>query len=133
MSDEHKEIIITGVDKDSIVMGSSKLNLWVVPFKLSSKPDQDWERKFYEVQQRDKNVMKRKVQILGDFIKVEVTETDDLQKVLDVIRLEVTETNALCEGDYQKKMKMRRELEELQHKQGDITAKFKGDSDKLKF
>jgi len=132
MSDDCQEVKVVGVDKEAIGMKSGK-QIWGIPFKLSSKPGQDWEQKFYDVQQRDKNVMKRKMKIVGDFITVEVSELDDLQKVLDVIRLEVTETNVLCEGDYQTKLKIRRELEALQQKQGDVTKKFKDDSDKLQF
>jgi len=133
MSDDCQEIKVVGVDKEAIEMSSGKQILWAIPFKLSLKPDQDWERKFYDVQQRDKNTMRRKMRIVGDFIKVEVSEMDDLQKILDVIRLEVAETNVLCEGDYQTKLKIRRELEALQQKQGDVTRKFKDDSDKLQF
>src|SRR5208283_5918226 len=99
MSDDCREIKIVGVDKEAIQMTSGKQISWAVPFKLSLKPDQDWEKKFYEVQQRDKTAMKRRKQIMGDFIKVEVCEMDDLQKILDVLRLEVAETNVLCEGD----------------------------------
>jgi hypothetical protein len=133
MSDEPQEIKVIGVDKEAIEMSSSKESLWGIPFKLSSKPDQEWERKFYEVQKGDINVVKRKMQLKIDCIRVEVSETEDLQKVLDALRLAITETNALREGDYQKKMKIRQELETLQHKQGDITKKLKDDSDKLKF
>lgn len=133
MSEERQEIKIIGIDKEAITMGSVKENFWVVPFKLSLKPNQDWERNFYEVQNKDKNVMKRKSVLAGDFIKTQVGEMDDLQKVLDMVRIEVTEANALCEGDYQKKMKIRHELEVLQNRQGDVTKKFREDADKLAF
>jgi len=132
MSDECQEIKVVSVDKNEIKM-SLVAQVWSIPFKLSIKPNQDWEKKFYEVQLRDKNVMKRKMKIAAGFITVEVAELDDLQKVLDVIRLEVAETNVLCEGDYQTKLKVRREIEALQQKQGDATKKFKEDSDKLQF
>jgi uncharacterized protein YajQ (UPF0234 family) len=132
MSDDSQGIKVVGIDKEAIEMRSDK-QIWGIPFKLSLKPDQDWQKKFYDVQQRDKNVMKRRIKIVGDFITVEVFETDDLQKVLDALRLEVAETNVLCEGDYQTKLKIRRELEALQQKQGDLTKKFKDDSDKLQF
>jgi len=132
MSDDCQKIRIVGVDKAAIDMRAGR-QIWAIPFKFSSKPDQDWEKKFYEVQQRDKNVMKRHMRIVGDVITVEVSELDDLQKVLDAMRLEVAETNVLCEGDHQTKLKVRRELEALQQKQGDVTKKFKDDSDKLQF
>ena len=132
MIDDCQEIKIVGVDKAAIEMSLGK-QIWAIPFKLSSKPDQDWEKKFYDVQQRDKNIMKRKMRIVGDLITVEVSEMDDLQKILDVLRLEVAETNVLCEGDYQTKLKIRQELEVLQHRQVDVTKKFKDDVDKLQF
>ena len=83
MSDDCQEIKVVGIDKEAIEMRSGK-QIWGIPFKLSLKPDQDWQKKFYDVQQRDKNVMKRRIKIVGDFITVEVFEMDDLQKVLDV-------------------------------------------------
>lgn len=132
MSEGCQEIRIIGVDKETIRVSSEK-DYWVVPFKLSLKPDQSWERKFYEVQQKDANPMKRKVRFVENSIIVEVSGIDDLQKVLDVIKIEVTETNVLCEEDYQKKLKIRKELEALQKKQRNATQKFKDDADKLMF
>ena len=132
MSGVCQELKVIGVDKEAIKMISGT-QTWVIPFKLSLKPDQDWEKKFYDVHQQGKNVMKRKMKFVGDFIIVEVSEVDDLQKILDAIRLEVTETNVLCEGEYQTKLKVHRELEALQLKQVDATKKFQDNSDKLKF
>jgi len=132
MSGVCQELKVIGVDKEAIKMISGT-QTWVIPFKLSLKPDQDWEKKFYDVHQQGKNVMKRKMKFVGDFIIVEVSEVDDLQKILDAIRLEVTETNVLCEEDYQTKLKVRRDLEVSLKKQGDATNKFKDDSDKLQF
>ena len=133
MSIESEEIKIVGVEKDAIRVSPDKKDYWVVLFKLSLKPDQTWEKKFYEVQQKDTNAMKRKAQIVENAISVDVSSMDDLQKVLDIIKIEVAETNVLCEADYQKKVKIRQELEGLQQKQRDATQKFKEDSDKLKF
>lgn len=104
-----------------------------MPFKLSTKPDTAWQKKFYEVHQKDTNAMKRKAQVVEDTIHAEVSSLDDLQKVLDVVKIEVAETNALCEADYQKKLRIREELETLQQKQRDATQKFREDSDKLVF
>jgi len=131
MSAEGQEIKIVGVDKDAIVVSVDKNDYWVVPFKLSSTPDQFWEKKFYEVQQKDTSTLKRKVRVSGDAISAEVASLDDLQKILDVIKVEVTQTNVLCEEDYQKKLKIRQQLEDLQKKQRDSTQKFKDASDKL--
>ena len=133
MGDGHEEIKIVGVDKAAIEMSPSKQDLWIIPFELSLKPDQDWERKFYEVQKSDTNVMKRAMQIKENYIRMEVSQKDDLHKVLDVLKAEVAKTNVLREGDYQKKMNIRQQLEELHHQQGDVTKKFKDDSDQLQF
>ena len=133
MSGESQEIKIVGVDKESVRMSSDKKDYWVVLFKLSLKPDQFWEKKFYEVQQKDTNAMKRKAQIVENSISVEVSGIDDLQKVLDVLKIEVAETNVSCEEDHQKKLKIRQELETLHQKQRDATQKFKEDADKLMF
>jgi len=133
MSDDCQEIKVAGVDKDGIEMNAGTHSLWGVPFQLSSKPYPDWERRFYEVQKSATNVTKRTMRIIGDKIKLDVSELDDLQKVLDVLMVVVAETNALCERDYQKKMKIRQELETLQRKQGDVTQKLKDGSDKLQF
>lgn len=133
MGGEHQEIRIVGIDKEAIKISSDKQSFWTIPFKLSAKVDQAWERKFYDVQQKDANAMKRKTQVGGDFIRVEVSEMDDLQKVLDAVKIEVVRTNALCEEDYQKKEKVRQDLETLQKKQTNATQKFKEASDKLQF
>lgn len=130
---ESQEIKIVSVDKEAIQVGMDKKDFCVIPFKLSAKPDETWEKKFYEVQQKDKSAMKRKAHLIKDVISLEVSSLDDLQKVLDAVKIEVVETNALCEADYQTKKKIRQELESLQQKRRDATQKFKEDSDKLVF
>lgn len=133
MSNESREVKICGVNKDEIKMSPDKREYWVVPFRLSLSPDEPWQKKFYEVQQRDPNVMKRKARVSGDIMSVDVQAAEDLQKILDVLKIEVAETNVLCEEDYQTKLKIRRDLEALQKKQQDATLQLKEDSDKLKF
>jgi hypothetical protein len=133
MDGEGQVIKVVGVDKEAIRTASDKKDYWVVPFRLSFKPDQNWEKKFYEVHQKNAHVMKRKAQIAESLMQVEVNSTDNLQKVLDVIKAEILETNTLCSVDYQHKMKIRKDLEELQQKQRDSTQKFKEDSDNLSF
>jgi hypothetical protein len=133
MGSESQEIKVVGVDKEAIRVSSDKKDFWVVPFILSPKPDQSWERKFYEVQQKNTNLLKRKAHVVDNCISTEVASMDDLQKILDVIKIEVAETNVLCEADNQKKLKIRQELESLQQRQRDSTQKFKGDADKLIF
>jgi len=133
MSDQSEEIKIVGVDKETIKLGSGKNECWVVPFKLSSIPNQSWLKNFYEVQKKNINVQKRKLQIIKDSIIVEIFCSDDLQKVLDVLKIDIAETNVLCAQDYQKKLKIRQELEALQKVQQNITQKLKDDSDKLMF
>ena len=132
MSGENQEIKIVGVDKEEIKVGGNK-DEWIIPFKLSATPDESWQKKFYEVQQKDSSVMKRKSRVIENFIKIEISSVDDLQKILDALKIEVAEANALCEEDYQTKMRVRQELEALQKKQRDSTAHFKEDSDKLVF
>jgi len=132
MSDDCQEIKVVSIDKEAIKM-SAGTQIWVIPFKLSSKPDQDWEKKFFDVQRKDKEATKRNMKIVGDVITVEISEIDNLQKVLDVIRQEAAETNVLCETDYQTKLKVRRDLEVSLRKQADSTKRFKDDSDNLQF
>lgn len=133
MGSEKEEIKIVGVDKEAIKVSPDKQDFWTIHFKLSCTPEQSWERKFSEVHQKDSNALKRKTQVIKDFIKVEVSEKDDLQKILDTIKLEIVQTNVLCEEDFQKKLKLRQELDALQQKQSNATQKFKDDSDKLNF
>jgi hypothetical protein len=133
MSSESQEIKIVGVDKEAIGISVDKKDFWSIPFKLSLKPEQTWEKKFFEIQQKDISAIKRKARVIGDSITVEVTSLDDLQKILDVVKVEVAQTNVLCEEDYQKKLKIRQQLEDLQQKQRDTTQKLKEDSDKLVF
>jgi len=133
MNGESQEIKIVGVDKETIKVSSDKEDYWLIPFKLSLIPDRSWQKRFYEVQQKNSDTMKRKATVVENFINVEVCSTDDLQKVLDVLKIEVAETNVLCEEDHQKKIKIRRELEEFQQKQRDATLRFKDDSDNLVF
>jgi len=133
MSGEYQEIKIVGVDKEAISICEDKEDHWLVPFELSSSPDQFWQKKFSEVQQKDDNAMKRKTQIVDKTISVEVSGNDDLQKILDVLKNEVAQVNVLCEEDYKKKIQIRQELEDMHQRQRNATLKFKGDSDKLMF
>ncbi len=126
-------IKIVGVDRDLIRVSEDKKETWIVPFRLSAKPDQAWERKFYEVQQKDISVLKKKGRFVEDCIELEVAELDSLQNILDVLKAEVAQANALCEEDFQKKVKIKEELEALQKRQRDATEKFKEDSDTLNF
>ena len=133
MGEESQEIKIVGIDKEAIRTASDKKEHWIVPFKLSSTPDQSWQEKFYEVQKRDLSPMKRKSQLLDNAIVVEVFGADDLQKILDALKIVVAQANVLCESDFQKKLKIRQDLEALHKEQRDATQKFKDDSDQLKF
>jgi len=133
MSGENQEIKIIGVDKDTIRISPESKDYWVIPFKLSANPDQSWQQKFYEVQKKDTDSIKRKVRLIENSICAEVSVIDDLQKILDILKIDVVEANILCEEDYQKKVKIRQELAALQQAQRDATLKFKQDSDKLTF
>ena len=133
MAGESQKIKIVSVDKEAIKVSPDKKDLWVIPFKLSQKPDQDWERKFYDAQKKDKNIMKRKTRVVENYLEVDVSGIDDLQKILDVIKVEIAETNVQCEEDYRKKLQIRHEIEELRQRQINATQKLKADSDKLEF
>ena len=130
---ESLEIRIIGVNKSGIKVSNDKKGFWDIPFQLSPQPEESWNRKFYEVQQKSAEIMKRKIHVINDYLAVEVSETDDLQKILDALKIVVAETNAQCVSDYQKKLRIRQELEVLHKKQTDATQKFKEDSDKLEF
>lgn len=133
MDSEGQEIRIVGVDKEAIKLSPDKKDCWTVHFKLSGSPDHSWEKKFYETHQRDKNIMKRKAYVEGDCIKIEIAETDDLQKILDAIKIIVLEANVLCGQDHQVRVKIRQELEVLRQRQADATRKLQEDIHKLKF
>jgi septal ring factor EnvC (AmiA/AmiB activator) len=133
MSDEVQDVRVVGIDKDRIAMSADKQSLWIVPFKLSATPNSDWERKYFEVRGRDKKVHKQQSQLSGDHINVEVSELDDLQKILEVVRAEVESTNVLCGEEQKQKQKLRSDLETLQQKQTAVTNKLKDAADKLKF
>src|SRR3989338_2315837 len=112
MGEETRDIRIIGVDKEAIKIGSGKLENWVIPFKLSLAPDEHWQRNFHEVQKKNADIMKRKLQVTGDAMMVEIFGADDLQKVLDVLKIEIVAVNAVCEKDYQKRMQLRQQLAE---------------------
>ena len=133
MSEETRDIRIIGVDKEAIKTGSGKVEHWVISFKLSLAPDENWQKNFYEVQKKNADIMKRKLQVTGDAMMVDIFGSDDLQKVLDVLKIEIVEVNAVCEKDYQKRMQLRQELAVLQQKQMDATQKLKDDADRLVF
>lgn len=130
---ESREIKIVNVNKEAIKTSPDKKDFWIVPFKLSQEPDQSWERIFSEAQKKDKDAMKRKTQVVGGCLEVEISETDDLQKVLDVLKGKVAEVNVQCEEDYQKKLRIRQELEEMRQREIKATQKLRDVSDKLEF
>lgn len=133
MDSESQEIKIIGVEREAIKPSSDKKNFWVVPFTLSRRPDESWERKLREIQEEDDDEMKRQARVLGDSLEVQISENDDLQKIFDVIKKEVAEANKQCEEDHEKKLKIRRQLEEVRQKQANSMQKFKDDADKLEF
>jgi len=131
--EESPEIKITGVDKERIKVSKDQKDFWVIPFQLVPQPGDSWNRKFYEAQKDSGEVVKRRILVINDCLEVEVCEIDDLQKILDALKIVVAETNAQCIADYQKKLRIRQELEDLREKQNDATQKFKDDSDNLIF
>jgi len=133
MSGEERSITIVGVDKDGIRESADNKGYWVIPFRLSAKPDDSWSRNFYEIHKKTAVDGKCKANVAGDTILVSTPDTGDLQKVLDAMKLEVLSTNEICETHFQKKLQIQQELDILRKNQADMIEKLKGDSDKLQF
>ena len=133
MSEEERNIKIISVDKNAIKESPDHKEIWVLPFKLSRKPDESWERNFYDVYRKNPSEVKRKVNVAEDSILISIAATDDLQKVLDALKIDVVKTNTICEVNFQKKLQLQQELEALKKKQLEIMTKFKDDSDHLQF
>ena len=133
MDTEERDVRIIGIEKSAIKESHDQKGIWILPFKLSVKPDDSWARNFFEVNRKNTNDAKRKANVVEDRIEVSVAEMDDQQKLLDAIKIDVADTNALCEENYQKKLSLQQGLEALKKKQNDVLEKLKEDSDKLQF
>ncbi|MDP2653754.1 MAG: hypothetical protein Q8Q08_06955 [Candidatus Omnitrophota bacterium] len=133
MSVEDLEIKIVGVDKARIRESETSGGIWIVPFKLSSKPDESWVRNFNELFRKNANIRKRKAHVIEDCIEVSVAGVDDTQQVLDVIKADVADTNSACREIFLKKIRMQEALKTLQQTQADTLQKIKDDVEKLKF
>lgn len=130
---EEQSIKIVGVIKESIREHATVKNGWILPFKLSEKPNDSWERNFFEVHRKSTNPKKKEVKLIKDYIEVQVVETDNQQQVLEVLNEEVTTTNEVYRDIYLKKMQMQDDLKVQQLRQQGVLQKLKDDSDQLKF
>lgn len=133
MSKEERDIRITGVDKAGIKESGEYKGTWVLPFKLSAKPDESWARNFYDVHKKNSMETKKRADVVDDCIQVYIVATDDVQKILDAAKIDVMDTNAICEENFQKKIQIQVELDSLRKRQAETIAKIKDDSDKLQF
>jgi|SRR3989338_229694 len=127
------EIRVIGVDQGRIREHGTLESTWIVPYRLSSKPDESWVRNFNEIFKKNVNIEKKKAHVVGDFIEVNLSSSDDQQKVLDLLKQDIKDTNAACQAIYEHKMKMQDDLKALQKTHANIIQKIKDDAENLKF
>lgn len=127
------EIRVVGVDAGHIREHSALQSTWVIPFRLSSKPDESWVRNFNDVFKKNTNVDKKKAHVVGDHIEVNVTQLDNQQQVLDLLKKDIADTNAIYRDMCQQKMKIQDDLKALQKANSDTLLKMKSDAENLKF
>lgn len=133
MSAGEQEIKIVAVDKEHIRESAVAKGGWVIPFKLSAKPNESWERHFYEVHRKNTNPKKKDVKIIDDCLEVQFSEADNQQKALDMLNEDITNTNTVYKELYLKKIQVQDDLKALQIRQLGVMQKLKDDSDGLKF
>jgi len=133
MGAEERDIRIIGVDKAAIRESANQKGCWILPFKLSGKPSASWASSFYEVHRKNAAEVQWKADVNDDLILVNISGTDDQQKVLDAIKIDVVGANAICEENYQKKVKIQEELAALKKKHNDTLTKLQEGSDNLQF
>ena len=127
------DIRVIGVEQTRIREHSSLQGTWIVPFRLSARPDESWVRNFNDICKKNMNVDKKKAHVVGDCIEVNVAHADDQQRVLDLLKKDVMDTNAACREIYEQKVKMQDDLRVLQKNNADTLQKIKDDVEKLKF
>ena len=133
MSSEELEIKIISVEKDRIRESALIKGGWVIPFKLSAKPNESWERHFYEAHRKNPDPKKKDIKIVNDCIEVQFTENDNLQKALEMLKVDVDSANVVYKDIYLKKIQIQEDLKALQLKQVGVLQKLKDESDGLKF
>ena len=133
MSSEEQLITIVGLDKERIRESAVNKGGWILPFKLSAKPNESWERYFYEAHRKSTNPKKKDVKIIDDCIEVQFSENDNQQQALDMLNEDVTNANSVYKEVYLKKIQIQDEMKALQLKQVGTLRKLKEDSEHLKF
>lgn len=133
MSTEEQVIKIVGVDKERIRESAVNKGGWILPFKLSAKPNESWERYFYDAHRKNTNPRKRDAKLINDYIEVQIAETDNQQQILDLLNVDVATSNSVYMEVYLKKIQIQDEMKALQLKQVGVLQRLKEDSDHLKF
>lgn len=133
MSSEEFEIKITAVEKDRIRESAVIKGGWVITFKLSAKPNESWERHFYEAHRKNTDPKKKDVKIVNDCVEVQFSENDNLQKALEMLKADVDAANLVYKDIHLKKIQIQEDLKALQLKQVGVLQKLKDESDALKF
>jgi len=126
-------ITIVGVEKDRIRESAVIKGGWVIPFKLSAKPNESWERYFYEAHRKNTNPKKKDVKIVDDCVEVQFSESENQQQSLDMVKEDVDLANAVYKDICMKKIQIQDELKALQLRQIGVLQKIKDESDQLKF
>lgn len=133
MSSEEFEIKIIAVDKDRIRESAVIKGGWVISFRLSAKPNESWERHFYEAHRKNTDPKKKDVKIVNDCVEVQFSESDNLQKALEMLKADVDSANSVYKDIHLKKIQIQEDLKALQLKQVGVLQKLKDESDALKF
>jgi hypothetical protein len=133
MNYDTNEIKVIGVDTSRIRENNTMPGTWIIPFKLSAKPDESWVRNFNDVFKKNAAADKRKARVVDDCIEVNFYAADDQQKALDVLKHDIADTNAACKEIYEQRMKMQEDLRTLQKTQANTLQKIKDDATRLKY
>ena len=133
MSMEEQVIKIISVDKEHIRESPVVKGGWIIPFKLSAKPNESWERHFYEVHRKSVNPKKKDVKIVDDSLEVQFGEADNQQLALDMLNEDINNANTAYKDIYLKKIQVQDEMKALQLKQVGVLKKLQDESEGLKF
>ena len=133
MNVDEQMIKVIGVNKDRIRECALNKGEWIIPLKLSMKPDDSWERYFYEIHRKSGNSRKKDVKIVNDCMEMNFSDKEDPQETLDYIKKEIEDANVAYKEVYLRKIKVQEDLKIFQQRQVDMLQKIKDASDKLKF
>ena len=129
---EEQDIKVIGIDKENIRENADGKG-WVIPFKLSTEPNESWAKHFFEVHRKNTDIKKYNCKLLGKMIEVGFTDTDSQQKALDALNKDVATTNTVYKEVYLAKKKMQEDMMDMKQKRGVTLQKLKDESDNLKF